>query len=132
MVLSERLTGVAYRLGWKVICRIPESWARWAFAEVADIAWRRQGPRAQALEANLRRVLARENQDVDGQELRALSRAALHSYGRYWFEVFRLPAIPRERLVAGMHIDGPGEATMFANLKAGRGVILALPHMGNF
>ncbi|HLK75310.1 MAG TPA: phosphatidylinositol mannoside acyltransferase, partial [Streptosporangiaceae bacterium] len=27
---------------------------------------------------------------------------------------------------------GPNEATMFANLKAGRGVIVALPHMGNF
>jgi phosphatidylinositol dimannoside acyltransferase len=134
MALSERLTGVAYRLGWKVICRIPESWARWAFTEVADIAWRRQGPRIQVLEANLRRVLAHTqgSQDVDGKELRALSRAALHSYARYWFEVFRLPAIPMERILAGMHIQGPGEANMFANLKAGRGVVLALPHMGNF
>jgi KDO2-lipid IV(A) lauroyltransferase len=132
--LSERLTGVAYRLGWKVICRIPQSWARWAFIEVADIAWRRQGPRVQVLEANLRRVLAHKNpsQEVDGKELRALSRAALHSYGRYWFEVFRLPVIPMERILSGMHIEGPGEAMMFANLKAGRGVVLALPHMGNF
>jgi lauroyl/myristoyl acyltransferase len=134
VALSERLTGVAYRLGWKVICRVPASWARWAFTEVADIAWRRQGPRVQVLEANLRRVLAhvQAGQDVDGKELRALSRAALHSYARYWFEVFRLPAIPVERLVEGMHINAEGEAALFANLKAGRGVVLALPHMGNF
>jgi KDO2-lipid IV(A) lauroyltransferase len=140
VALSERLTGVAYRLGWKVICRLPASWARWAFTEVADIAWRRQGPRVQVLEANLRRVLAhaqngqdgQDGQDVDGKELRTLSRAALHSYARYWFEVFRLPAIPVERLVEGMHINAEGEAALFANLKAGRGVVLALPHMGNF
>ena len=31
-----------------------------------------------------------------------------------------------------MRFQGPNEATLFANLKAGRGVIIALPHMGNF
>ncbi len=137
--LSERLTGYAYQLGWKLICRLPESWARWAFSEVADIAWRRQGPKVQVLEANLRRVLSYSQgrpvvggPEVDGKELRALSRAALHSYARYWLEVFRLPAIPVERIVSGMHIDPAGEAELFANLKAGRGVVVALPHMGNF
>ena len=53
-ITCERLTGVAYQLGWKVICRFPLSWARWVFAAVADIAWRRQGPKVQVLEANLR------------------------------------------------------------------------------
>jgi lauroyl/myristoyl acyltransferase len=137
--LSERLTGYAYQLGWKLICRLPESWARRAFSEVADIAWRRQGPKVQVLEANLRRVLSysqgrpvADGPVVDGKELRALSRAALHSYARYWLEVFRLPAIPVERIVSGMHIDPAGEAELFANLKAGRGVVVALPHMGNF
>src|SRR6202451_3745196 len=132
--LSERLTGWAYQLGWKLICRLPESWARRVFTAVADIAWRRQGPKVQVLEANLRRVLSwkQGGPDVDGQELRALSRAALRSYARYWLEVFRLPEIPIERILSGMHIGAPGGAEMFANLKAGRGVILALPHMGNF
>ena len=132
--LSERLTGFAYQLGWKVICRLPESWARWAFTEVADLAWRRQGPKVQVLEANLRRVLAykQASPEVDGKELRTLSRAALRSYARYWLEVFRLPVIPVERVVSGMHFRGPGEATVFAHLKAGRGVVIALPHMGNF
>ena len=49
--MSERLTGVAYQLGWKLICRLPQSWARWAFSEVADIAWRRQGPRCRCSRA---------------------------------------------------------------------------------
>ena len=132
--LSERLTGFAYQLGWKLICRLPESWARWVFTEVADIAWRRQGPKVQVLEANLRRVLSSKHgrPDVDGKELRALSRAALRSYARYWLEVFRLPVIPIERIVSGMHINAEGEAELFANLKSGRGAVIALPHMGNF
>jgi phosphatidylinositol dimannoside acyltransferase len=132
--LSERLTGVAYQLGWKVICRVPEPWARWVFNEVSDLAWRRQGPKVQVLEANLRRVLSYKQQspDVDGKELRTLSRAALRSYARYWLEVFRLPVIPIDRIMSGMHFRGPGDATVFAHLKAGRGVIIALPHMGNF
>jgi phosphatidylinositol dimannoside acyltransferase len=132
--LGVRLTGLAYQLGWKLICRVPESWAHWAFTEVADIAWRRQGPSVQVLEANLHRVLAysQGSPDVDGKELRTLSRATLRSYARYWLEVFRLPAIPIERLVAGMHIAPEGEAALFANLKAGRGAVIALPHMGNF
>ena len=132
--LSERLTGFAYQLGWKLICRVPLSWARWAFNAVADIAWRRQGPKVQVLEANLRRVLSYSapGADVDGKELRTLSNAALRSYARYWLEVFRLPVIPVQRIVSGMHIDPAGEAAMFGNLKAGRGVVLALPHMGNW
>ena len=134
MRLSERLTGLAYQLGWKLIIRVPESWARWAFTTVADIAWRRQGPKVQVLEGNLRRVLEYKyvTPEVDGKELRTLSRAALRSYARYWLEVFRLPAIPVERIMSGMHIDAAGEQALFANLKAGRGVVIALPHMGNF
>jgi len=132
--LSERLTGVAYQLGWKVICRIPASWASWVGDAVADLAWRRQGPKVQVLEGNLRRVLAyqQHSPDVDGKELRTLSRAALRSYARYWLEVFRLPVIPVERIVSRMHFRGPGKDTMLAHLKAGRGVLIALPHMGNF
>jgi phosphatidylinositol dimannoside acyltransferase len=126
--LSERLIGVAYGLGWKVICRVPESWARGVFMFVADIAWRRQGARVQVLEGNLRRVIGPA---ATGKELRALSRAGMRSYARYWLEVFRLPVIGRDRILADMRCTGEEEAA-FASMAAGRGVIFALPHMGNW
>ena len=131
--LSERLTGFAYQLGWKVTCRVPEPWARWAFTKTADVAWRRQGPKVQVLEANLRHVLSYSDAspDVDGKELRALSRAALRSYARYWLEVFRLPVIPVKRLVDGMYEEGSVQIA-FDYVAAGRGVVFALPHMGNW
>jgi KDO2-lipid IV(A) lauroyltransferase len=127
--LSERLIAAGFRLGWGTLVRVPEPWARWAFMTVADIAWRRQGPGVQILEGNLRRVIG---PDADGKELRNLSREALRSYARYYLEVFRLQIIPKERILEGMHITGPNEAVAFEHMKNGRGVILALPHMGNF
>ena len=118
LALGERLTGVAYRLGWTLICRVPQSWASWVFAKAAGIAWRRQETGIQVLEADLRRVLSWKygTDEVDGKELRTLSRAALLSYARYWLEVFRLSVTPTERLVSGMRFQGPNEATLFANL----------------
>ena len=126
--VRDRLTDAAYGLGWSVVCRLPESWTQRAFGAVADIAWRRQGPQVQVLEANLRRVLG---PDATGAELRALSRESLRSYARYWLEVFRLPVTSMERLteqtVASGHVFEALDC-----LARGRGVIFALPHSGNW
>jgi phosphatidylinositol dimannoside acyltransferase len=127
--MRDRLIGAAFRLGWTVICRLPESWARALFMFGAEIAWRRQGHGVQVLEGNLRRVLG---PDADGKELRRTSREAMRSYARYYMEVFRLQVIPRQRLVDGMRIEGPNEKIGLDHMKNGRGVIFALPHMGDF
>jgi phosphatidylinositol dimannoside acyltransferase len=125
--LQGRLTAAAYALAWWLVCRVPESWGRWVFQQAADIAWRRQGHGVQVLEANLRRVIGPE---ATGKELRALSRAGMSSYARYWFEVFRLPVISAERLVTDMRCEG--EERIHAALASGRGAVLPLPHMGNW
>jgi phosphatidylinositol dimannoside acyltransferase len=126
--VKGRLIAASYALAWWLVRRVPESWGRWVFRQAGDIAWRRQGPAVQVLEGNLRRVIG---PGPSGKELRALSRQGMASYARYWFEVFRLPVISRERLVAGMNCVA-GEDTLLATLAAGRGVVLALPHMGNW
>jgi phosphatidylinositol dimannoside acyltransferase len=126
--LSERLTAAAYGLGWSVVSRLPESWTAWVFQAGADIAWRRQGPAIQVLEGNLRRVIGPE---ATGAELRALSRESVRNYARYWLEAFRLPVTPKERLLERTVVFGHfGDA--LDCLAAGRGVIFALPHMGNW
>ncbi len=122
------LVARSYELAWALVCRVPESWARWAFQLAGDIAWRRQGHGVQRLEANLRRVIGPA---ASGKELRALSRAGMRSYARYWMEVFRLPVISTDRILADMRASGE-EQTAFAYLAAGRGVVFALPHMGNW
>jgi len=126
--LKARLVGAAYALGWSAVCRLPESWAAAGFGFVGDIAWRRQGPRIRVLEGNLRRVLG---PDATGQELRDASRASMQSYARYWLETFRLPVITTERLVEGT-VDIGEAGTLLSHLASGRGVVVPLPHMGNW
>jgi KDO2-lipid IV(A) lauroyltransferase len=126
--LKDRLTDAGYGLGWSVVCRLPELWAQSAFRFSADLAWRRQGRGVQVLEGNLRRVIG--SQAPDGQ-LRALSRQAMRSYARYWLEAFRLPVMPAGRLAGGMRDTGHVRAAL-EYLAAGRGVVFALPHMGNY
>jgi KDO2-lipid IV(A) lauroyltransferase len=69
---------------------------------------------------------------VDGAELRKLSRAVLRSYARYYMETFRLQVIPAERIQDGMHVNRENVDLTLEYLKNGRGVIYALPHMGDF
>jgi KDO2-lipid IV(A) lauroyltransferase len=76
------------------------------------------------LRANLARVVG---PDV---ELDPLVRQAMRSYARYWRETFRLsritPAYVRE------HTDITGGDDLDKAVDSGRGVILALPHSGNW
>jgi phosphatidylinositol dimannoside acyltransferase len=126
--LKDRLADAGYGLGWSVVCRLPESWAQSAFRFFADRAWRRQGRSVQVLERNLRRVIGSE---APAEQLRGLSRQVMRSYARYYLEAFRLPVTPTSRLLEGMHVTGQ-VSTIFDYPAAGRGVILALPHMGNY
>src|ERR1700733_1123955 len=127
--LKDRIVSLGYRLGWSIVCKLPEAWTASAFHFFADLAWRREGPRVQVLEANLVRVLGRE---TDGQALRAASRGVMRNYARCWLEIFRLPVMPVERLVGGMH-DPNGAAEKILRLAAeGNGLVIALPHMGNW
>ncbi|HEY0938213.1 MAG TPA: hypothetical protein VGD91_31275, partial [Trebonia sp.] len=144
--LRERLTGAAFSAGWSLVCRLPEPAARGLFNFGADLAWRRQGGGVQVLEGNLVRVLRARSAapsggggvsrepppEVDSQELRALSRAVMRSYARYYLETFRLQIIPDERIRAGMHVNQENVDLTLEHLKNGRGVIYALPHMGDF
>jgi len=138
MKLRERLLSVAFSAGWTLVCRLPESWARALFMAGADIAWRRQGHGVQVLEGNLLRVLRTEAADspsrnpVDGKELRTLSREVVRSYARYYLETFRLQMIPSQRILDGMHVNYPNVDLTLEYMKKGRGVIYALPHMGDF
>jgi phosphatidylinositol dimannoside acyltransferase len=117
-VLRERLISAAFGAGWTLVCRLPESWMHALFMAGADIAWRRQGHR-----------------DADGKELRTLSRQVMRSYARYYLEAFRIQVIPRERLLSpgALRMDDPIHFDRSLEyLKDGRGVIYALPHMGNY
>jgi lauroyl/myristoyl acyltransferase len=132
--VRERAVVWAYVLGWKATCRVPRRWAEWVFREIADWLWWRQGPAVRQLETNLARVIPAARQarpDGAAIDLRRLSQQGMRSYLRYWLEVFRLPVISAEEILGRMRCTGE-EKTAFRHMAAGRGVIFALPHVGNW
>lgn len=62
--------------------------------------------------------------------LRSASRLSFESYARYWVESLRLPAMAGEDIDAGMWAEGLPH--LDAALSAGKGAILALPHLGGW
>jgi phosphatidylinositol dimannoside acyltransferase len=112
--------------GWQVVRRLPEPRARALFDRIADQAHRRQGRGARQLRANLAQVCP----ELDDAALEELTRAAMRSYLRYWCEAFRLPAWPIEDLVARTRTVH--EERLREPYAAGRGVVSALPHSGNW
>ncbi|MDP9239271.1 MAG: phosphatidylinositol mannoside acyltransferase [Actinomycetota bacterium] len=124
--MKQRLVTWAYVAGWALVRALPERAAAAAFRLGADVAYRRGGRGVQRLAANLRRVAP----DLDEAGLQVLVRAGMRSYARYWLEVFRLPVMSRERIVSGARTVNAD--VLRAAHDDGKGVIVALPHTGNW
>jgi KDO2-lipid IV(A) lauroyltransferase len=125
--LSEWVMFRLYLVGWAVVRWLPEPWTYAIFRMFADYAWRRRGKGVTRLETNLARVLGK---DVTAAEIRAVSHEGMRNYLRYWCDAFRLETWSVERVRRTFHIES--EQYLRELLASGRGVILALPHMGNW
>ncbi|MFF1346678.1 phosphatidylinositol mannoside acyltransferase [Streptomyces sp. NPDC058322] len=124
--LRDRLTDGLYGLGWGAVKKLPEPVARALFRTIADQAWKRRGKSVLRLESNLARVVP----GASPARLAELSRAGMRSYMRYWMESFRLPTWSPARIRASIEVTDAHRLT--DGLDSGRGVILALPHLGNW
>ena len=80
--------------------------------------------------AMIERHLRRINPSWGPRRLRGAVQAAFDSYARYWIESMRLPGLPAHVVEAGLETDGYEHVV--AGLEQGRGVILALPHLGGW
>ncbi|MEU4546074.1 phosphatidylinositol mannoside acyltransferase [Nonomuraea dietziae] len=125
--LQDRVVAAGFAAGWTLLPYLPKKPTAAAFRAVADRAWRRREPSVRRLERNLARVTGLGE---DSAELRALSRAGMRSYLRYFHEIFLLPKMDRAEVVRRTHVTGA--ENIFDTVAAGRGVVLALPHMGNW
>lgn len=123
---GENLSALGYLMGWRVVRLLPLPVARWLFNAGADLA-SRKGRGMSQLRANLARVVGDDN--VTDQ----LVRDATRSYARYWLEAFRLPSIARDPgLQAVLKAGLVGQDQLDRAIRSGRGVILTLPHTGNW
>jgi phosphatidylinositol dimannoside acyltransferase len=122
--VRERVRDSAFAAGWAAVRALPQPIAAAGFAAVGELAARRDTRGVRQLRVNLARVVG------PGADLDPLVRRALRSYARYWRETFRLarisPGYVRE------HTDVVGADVLDKALTSGRGVVLALPHCGNW
>jgi phosphatidylinositol dimannoside acyltransferase len=123
----QRTVDAVYAAGWGAVRGMPEAVARRQFDAIADAVWARHGKGVQRLESNLRRVLG---PDAGDRELRRVTHLGVRSYLRYWREVFQLPRMKAADLVARMHVVD--EQRLRDAVAAGNGLVLVLPHMGNW
>ncbi|WP_256106345.1 phosphatidylinositol mannoside acyltransferase [Streptomyces sp. ODS05-4] len=123
---AERLTDGLYGLGWGAVRKLPEPVAAGLGRRIADTAWKRRGKGVLRLEANLARVVP----DASPERLAALSQAGMRSYMRYWMESFRLPSWSEEKVRASF--DPKDIHHLTDALAAGRGAVIALPHLANW
>ncbi|MFB9236764.1 phosphatidylinositol mannoside acyltransferase, partial [Plantactinospora siamensis] len=121
------LVDLGYAAGWRLVRTVPRPLAAAAFAAGADRMYRRGGPGVRRLRDNLRRVVG---PDVAPAELDDLVRRGLRSYARYLMEAFRLPRTDRAGIRRRFRLAG--EEVLAAEVAAGRGVVVALPHGGNW
>jgi KDO2-lipid IV(A) lauroyltransferase len=115
-----------YSTAWRVAGRVPGPVLRGLCNAAADVAWWRHGGGVRRLEGNLARV----RPELDGRALRRLSRAGMRSYMRYFGETFALRTMTPAQIAARVRIVG--EPRLDEEVAAGRTVLLALGHLGNW
>lgn len=126
---GPRLTAVywGYRTLERVATLLPDRAAGRLFRWLGDLAHDRlHGVRA-TVAANQAQVLGLP---VDTPLVRAATREAFRLYARYWYDTFRLRALPREEMLRRTRFEGSEHFA--AALEGGKGCIAVIPHMGNW
>ena len=118
---------LAYRTGSTVARAVPAPVAHHGARLAGVVLVRTMKGRRAMLERHLRRV---HGPALDGPALDREVRRAFSSYARYWAESFRLPGSTPAQLAVDMTSEGLEHVEQA--LAAGRGVVLALPHLGGW
>lgn len=77
------------------------------------------------------RHMKRVRPDASSIEILRLTQQVFDSYARYYLESFRLPSLSNAQVAASFTVEGYSE-NMLPALDRGKGVILALPHLGGW
>jgi lauroyl/myristoyl acyltransferase len=126
--VKDTLVDTAYAAGWGLVKGLPEGIVTPAFRFGADLGVRRGGAGVRQLRRNLRRVVPNAPDD----RFDDLVQAAMRSYARYWKETFRLPAMDAKSIAARVDETAVGRDAVDTALDRGNGLVIALPHTGNF
>ena len=124
--MREQISYLAYLTGWKVVGVLPERLAYSLFQWLAIYMYRKNGRSVSRLRVNLAIVKPMATE----AELELLVQAGLSSYMRYWCDTFRIHKWSESRIRATVTTNR--DDLLRAPMAQGRGVVIALPHSGNW
>jgi len=104
---------------------LPEAAMRWTGERLGWALSFVARDRMTLLERHLGRVFPESNEDLTRR-----ARGMFASYGRYWAEVFWIQPRRKAEFVATARVDGLDN--LLTAGASGRGVVIALPHLGNW
>jgi len=122
----EKVSAKAYFIAWAIVRWLPERFAYSFFYFGARILARRKPKSVRRLGSNLAMVVGFKTES----EMNILLLKALNSYMRYWCDTFRFPDWSKERIRKTVTVRN--EHLLMDAIKAGTGVIVSLPHAGNW
>ena len=124
--MKDNLSAYIYFAGWRIVRWLPEKSASKFFYRVADFLVNRNGKSVKRLRSNL----SRTNPNLTSLNLEILVVDAMRSYMRYWCDTFRFPDWSQHRVVNTVSVNN--EHLLMDAIAAKTGVIVALPHAGNW
>jgi len=124
--MKERFVAWAYIVAWRLLRALPESSAYSLFNRGARFLVKRNPKSVQRLRSNLMRV----KPELTESQMHLLVDEAMASYMRYWCDTFRFPNWNKERINSTVTVTR--ENLLLDGIQSGRGVIVALPHAGNW
>ena len=125
--LPARTSYFAYRAGEAIARAVPPVVGTPLARGLAQLAPAVMAERRAQVERNLRRI---HGVDYGGAAMRRDVAATFDSYGRYFYELFRLSTLTPEWINEHFHCTGIEHVR--AGVDAGTGAVLALPHLGNW
>ena len=123
---KDFLLSVPYFVGWRIVRALPEKSAYAIFERIGKIVLSRNGAQMKRLRSNLQRVVPGNGPDAMDQ----LMREAVSSSMRYWCDTFRCSDWSKSRI--STTVTATREELLTVPMKDGRGVVVALPHAGNW
>jgi len=124
--MRDSLSYFAYFLGWKIIGLLPERSAYALFRYIARRMYRGNGKSVRRLRVNLSIV----KPGITSLDLELLVMQGLESYMRYWCDTFRIHKWSQDRIASS--VTTTNEHLLRDPMVDGRGVVIALPHSGNW
>jgi lauroyl/myristoyl acyltransferase len=125
----------ALQLAQLLAAAAPEPLARGLAENIGVTFSRRPGSRPwqqrrEMIARHLSRVLGPGSPPIGDRRMGRLVDDAVASYARYWAESLRIPGLGAAQLTAGITYEGFQHIT--SSRAAGRGTILAVPHLGGW